>query len=111
MASEDSNGVKIGDYVFRDGTKGLKLLLRNSTCMIEMYVRVAHPVYGVAYHLSYPQTMIHAYGMDRIVDSSSANIIFYRFDGMVASGNFSCSWTNYTSSFIDARDGFFDIRF
>ena len=111
MASDDSNGVKISNYVFKDGTKGLQLLLRNSTCMIEMYVRVEHPVYGVAYHLSYPESMIHAYTVNHSVDSSTSNIIFYRFDGYVAAGSFNCNWTNYTSEFMDVEDGFFDVRF
>jgi len=110
MVSDDSNGVKVSNYVFKDGTKGLQLLLRNNTCMIEMYVRVEHPAYGVAYHLSYPESMIHAYALNHSVDSNSSNIIFYRFDGSVAAGNFNCNWTNYTSAFMDVEDGFFDVR-
>ena len=108
MVSDDSNGVKISNYVFKDGTKGLQLLLRNNTCMIEMYVRVEHPAYGVAYHLSYPESMIHAYTLNHSMDSNTSNIVFYRFDGGVAAGSFNCNWTN-TSEFIDVEDGFFDV--
>jgi len=108
-ASDDSNGVKIGNYIFKDGTKGLQVLLRNSACMIEMYVRVEHPVYGVAYHLSYPESMIHAYTLNHSVDSNNSNIVFYRFDSSLAAGSFNCSWTNYTSEMINANNGFFDV--
>ncbi|MBS1690128.1 MAG: hypothetical protein JSS96_15465 [Bacteroidetes bacterium] len=111
MNSDDSNGVRVNNYVFKDGAKGLQVLLRNSSCMIEMYVRVEHPAYGVAYHLSYPESMIHAYSLNKSVDSSSSNIIFYRFDGAVAAGSFNCNWTDYTSTFMDVEDGFFDVKF
>lgn len=109
MVTAESSGVKINNYVFKDGTKGLQLLLRNSNCMIELYVRVEHPAYGVAYHLSYPESMIHVDSLNESVESNTSNIIFYRFDDGVAAGSFNCNWTNYTSAFIDVEDGFFDV--